>query len=152
MRSRAAGETYWPNPEPTLQAGRFQTSDLAELKDGQVYLRGRLSDQINVAGRKVSPATIEQALLEHQAVAECLVFGVPSADEDRTDLIVACIATSGEKNAEAFKQFLLARLPSWQVPREWRFVETLAANGRGKISRAEWRRRFLQGRLTPANR
>jgi len=146
VRSRAAGETYWPDAEPSLQAGCFQTSDLAELKDGQVYLRGRVSDQINVAGRKVSPTTIEQALLEHEAVGGCLVFGVPSADEDRTDLIVACVATTGEKNAEALKQFLLARLPGWQVPREWWFVESLAANGRGKISRAEWRRRFLQRR------
>jgi acyl-CoA synthetase (AMP-forming)/AMP-acid ligase II len=45
--------------------------------------------------------------------------------------------------AAELKQFLLARLPAWQVPREWRFVDSLAANERGKISRTEWRKKFL---------
>ena len=92
VTSRAVGETYWPEPDAALGGGRFQTSDLAELKDGWVYLRGRLSDQINVAGRKVSPASIERVLAQHGAVRECLVFGVPSDDADRTEVIVACVA------------------------------------------------------------
>ncbi len=71
VRSRAVAETYWPEPAESLGAGRFQTSDLAELNDGIVHLRGRLSDQINVAGRKVSPAAIEEALLKNPAVREC---------------------------------------------------------------------------------
>ena len=45
------------------------SADLAELKDGRVFLRGRLSDQINVAGRKVSPETVERVLLAHPAVS-----------------------------------------------------------------------------------
>src|ERR1035438_8132082 len=95
VRGGAVGETYWPDGDPTLAEGCFQTSDLAEFRDGQVFLRGRLSDQINIAGRKVSPATIERALREHRAVKDCLVFGVPSSDADRTDVIVACIVANG---------------------------------------------------------
>jgi acyl-CoA synthetase (AMP-forming)/AMP-acid ligase II len=144
VRSRAVGETYWPDSTEMLGGGCFQTSDLAEFKDGLVYLRGRLGDQINVAGRKVSPATIEQALRKHAAVVECLVFGAPSNDADRTDLIVACVATNGRNNPEELKQFLLSRLPGWQVPREWWFVDSLNANLRGKLPRAEWRRKFLE--------
>jgi len=146
VRSRAVGETYWPDAEESLSEGCFQTSDLAELKDGQVHLRGRLSDQINVAGRKIAPAAIEQALREHEAVKECLVFGVPSNDADRADLIVACVAIKGPIDAAELRQFLLAKLPGWQVPRAWWLVETLSVNRRGKISRAEWRRRYLQSR------
>jgi acyl-coenzyme A synthetase/AMP-(fatty) acid ligase len=142
--SRAAGETYWPDPEDTLGAGRFQTSDLAELKEGLIYLRGRLGDQINVAGRKVCPATIEGALLEHEAVSKCLVFSVPSDDAPRTDLIVACVATAAPVEAETLRQSLLRKLPAWQVPREWWFVESLAADARGKVSRAQWRMKFLE--------
>jgi acyl-CoA synthetase (AMP-forming)/AMP-acid ligase II len=141
VHSRAVGETYWPEKSPALGGGIFQTSDLAELKDGLVFLRGRLSDQINVAGRKVSPETIERALLAHPRVRECLVFGVPSRDVERTEIIVAVIvADAAEKK---LKQFLLQTLPAWQVPREWRFIESLSANARGKISRAEWKRRYL---------
>ena len=129
--------------QPSIpRPGGFHTSDLAELKDGPVYLRGRLGDQINVAGRKVSPETVERALLAHPQVRECLVFGAPSRDVERTEIIVAVIVADAVE--KELKQFLLQTLPAWQVPREWRFVESLSANARGKISRAEWRNKFLQ--------
>ena len=69
-----------PSPEPALAGGAFRTCDLAEIKHGELCLRGRTDDHINVAGRKVSPTIIEQALREHEAVAECVVFGVPSGN------------------------------------------------------------------------
>jgi long-chain acyl-CoA synthetase len=147
VRGSAVAETYWPDADATLAQGCFQTSDLAELRAGQVYLRGRVSDQINIAGRKVSPATIERALREHGAVKDCLVFGIPSSDADRTDVIVACVATDGPGDSADLKQFLLDRLPGWQVPREWWFVESLGANPRGKTPRAQWRRKYLGERF-----
>jgi long-chain acyl-CoA synthetase len=149
VHSQAVGETYWPERSDNLGGGTFQTSDFAHLEGGLVFLRGRSSDQINVAGRKVSPETIEFALRQHPAVGECLVFGVPSRDADRTELIVGCVAAVEPVAADQLKQFLLARLPAWQVPREWWWVDSLEANQRGKISRAEWRRRFLQRRPSP---
>lgn len=145
VRSAAVGETYWPEPAMVLRQGRFQTSDLAELKDGLVYLRGRLTDLINVAGRKVSPLAIELALGQHPAVGGCVVFGVPDRGGDRTDSIVACVLQKSPVTVGALRQFLLERIPAWQVPREWRFVDSLEVNHRGKISRAEWRERWLMG-------
>jgi acyl-CoA synthetase (AMP-forming)/AMP-acid ligase II len=146
VKSRAVGETYWPEPQPTLGAGRFQTSDLAELKDGLVFLRGRACDQINVAGRKVLPFTIEQVLAQHPAITACLVFGVTDQESDRTDLPVACVVAAAAVKVEDLRQFLLARLPAWQVPRDWWFVDSLSANHVGKVSRAEWRRRYVERR------
>jgi acyl-coenzyme A synthetase/AMP-(fatty) acid ligase len=140
VQSRAIGETYWPEKSDSLGCGIFQTSDLAELKDGSVFLRGRLSDQINVAGRKVSPETVERALLENPKVRECLVFGAPSRDANRAEIIVVVVVSSASE-AE-LKKFLSEKLPAWQVPREWKFVKSLSTNARGKISRAEWRRRL----------
>jgi len=149
VRSRAVGETYWPVPEPALADGIFRTCDLAELKHGELCLRGRTDDHINVAGRKVSPTIIEQALREHAAVAECVVFGVPSGTADRMDLIVACVAADRPSSKNELKQFLLQKLPGWQVPREWWFVESISSNGAGKPSRAQWRRDFLASRAKP---
>lgn len=143
VQSGAAGETYWPEPDPALGNGRFETSDLAELSEGRVLLRGRAGDQINVAGRKVLPETIEQALRTHPGVRECVVFGVPSPDAPRAEVIVACLAAEAGVGRETLRSFLLARLPEWCVPREWRFVPELATNARGKISRAEWRQWFV---------
>ena len=144
VRGPAVGQTYWPDPADTLGNGCFQTSDLAELKDGLVYYRGRCSDQINVAGRKVFPASIERALATHPAVRECLVFGLTGDDSNRTERIVACVVASSPVRTAELKQYLLEQLPAWQVPRQWCFVDSLAPNIRGKVSRAEWRKRFSE--------
>jgi len=146
VRSGAVAEGYWPEPHAVLGLGCYHTSDLAEITGGQVFLRGRVGDQINVAGRKVSPEEIERVLLKHPLVRDCLVFGVPSADEDRSEIIVVSVAAEATVSGETLKQFLLSRLPAWQVPREWCFVDSLPANQRGKLSRAEWRNRYLRER------
>jgi long-chain acyl-CoA synthetase len=143
VRSRAVAETYWPEKSNSLGGGVFQTTDLAELKDGFMFLRGRSDDLINVAGRKVSPETIERALLANPQVRECLVFGAPSRDAARLETIVAVVAASAGESE--LKEFLLHQLPAWQVPRDWCFVDSLSANARGKLSRAEWRRRWESG-------
>jgi acyl-CoA synthetase (AMP-forming)/AMP-acid ligase II len=54
------------------------------------------------------------------------------------------VAAKRHGTAGELKQFLLQKLPGWQVPREWWFVKSLDANTRGKVSRAEWRNKFLK--------
>ena len=151
VRSVAVAETYWPDPGPNLGLGCYRTSDLAELKNNQVFLRGRASDQINVAGRKISPEDIERVLLTHPQVRDCLVFGVPSADDGRSESIFACVVARSAVEAEMLKQFLLAQLPAWQVPRDWCFVDSLAANERGKLSRAAWREKVGPAAILSGN-
>jgi long-chain acyl-CoA synthetase len=149
--SQAVAQTYWPEPQGTLGQGRFKTSDLAELTEGLVFLRGRTGDQINVAGRKVSPETIEDVLRTYPGVRDCLVFGAPSGDAERGEMIVACVAAPPNVNGAALRQFLLATLPAWQVPREWVLLSALPVNHRGKLSRAEWRHRFTSGGAVSAS-
>jgi acyl-CoA synthetase (AMP-forming)/AMP-acid ligase II len=152
VRGAAVGQTYWPEPDSNLERGCYRSSDLAELTGGQVFLRGRLSDQINVAGRKVSPETIERVLLTHPSIRDCLVFGVTSADAGRSESIVASVVAHSSLTAEMLRQFLLPQLPAWQIPRDWWFVDSLAANERGKLPRAEWRKKYLEiKRAQPAN-
>jgi acyl-CoA synthetase (AMP-forming)/AMP-acid ligase II len=79
-------------------------------------------------------------------VDDCLVFGVPSGNADRVDQIVACISSSRVGVKDELKQFLLQKLPDWQVPREWWFVDSLKHNGHGRLSRAECRKSFLDYR------
>ncbi|MGO8696625.1 MAG: class I adenylate-forming enzyme family protein [Limisphaerales bacterium] len=142
VRGKAVGMRYWPHHSDSLGGGQFQSSDLAELKNGAVFLRGRLTDQINVAGRKVAPETIERALLLHPRVRECLVFGAPSPDAGRAETIVAVVVSDAAETE--LKQFLQETLPAWQLPRSWRFVQSLKTGPRGKISRTEWRRQFTE--------
>lgn len=144
IRSRAVAQTYWPEPESGLGGGCYRTSDLAEMSNGLVFLRGRANDQINVAGRKISPEAVEGVLRTHPEVADCLVFGAPSAEAGRSEMIVACVAARTPVSGEALRQFLLARIPGWQVPRDWWFVSELGANRRGKLSRQQWRQRYAE--------
>jgi long-chain acyl-CoA synthetase len=143
VRSRAVAQRYWPDPSPGLEGGVFRTNDLGEICDGLVYVRGRAGDQINVAGRKVAPEVIERVLAAHPDVRECLAFGIPSTDPQRGETIVACVA-GDLAGSESLKQFAMTRLAPWQVPREWWFVDSLTVNHRGKLSRAQWRMRYLE--------
>lgn len=138
------GESYWPDGDPTLANGMFQTADLGELGPEGILLRGRLGDVINVAGRKVAPDVVERALLEHPAVREALVLGLPCATAHRAETVAAVVAPGGCATETELRAFLLGRLPPWQVPRTWVFVEALPSNGRGKTSRREWRERLLE--------
>ena len=68
----------------------------------------------------------------------------PSADHMvgiLRETIVALVAS--DQPESELKQFLLERLPDWQVPRDWQLVDSLPSNGRGKLSRSECRRRWL---------
>jgi acyl-CoA synthetase (AMP-forming)/AMP-acid ligase II len=144
----AAG--YWPERSASLGRGVFRTSDLAEVQNGLIYFRGRACDRINVAGRKVAPEAIERVLAAHPQVKECLAFGVPSADSGRGEMIVACVAPRETLTVEALKKNTLERLPAWQVPREWWLVDALEANQRGKLSRSETRKAYLETRAIKA--
>jgi acyl-CoA synthetase (AMP-forming)/AMP-acid ligase II len=144
VRGASVGTSYWPQADDALADGTFRTTDLAELRDGDVFLRGRASDLINVAGRKLSPETVERVLATHPAVRACLVLGVPGNDDARSETVAAVVATAGETRVEDLRQFLLTKLPAWQVPREWRLVDSLEVNARGKLSRAEWRKRWTK--------
>ncbi len=143
VQSTAVGQTYWPTPQPDLDPPIFETSDLAELRKDEVFLRGRATDIINVAGRKVAPEIIESALRDHPAVFECLVFGLAEEGNERFETIVACVHLRDQADIGELARFLSGRLQNWQIPRQWWFTKELLVNQRGKLSRIEWRQRFL---------
>ena len=141
VRGPAVGKGYWPEPSDNLADGVFRTSDLAELIEDRVFLRGRAGDLINVAGRKLHPETVERALEQYPAVQRCVVFGVP--DADRSEKVVAIVRLKEEADVESLRQHLLRTLPAWQVPKDWWFTDELESDARGKLSRSQWRDRFL---------
>jgi long-chain acyl-CoA synthetase len=152
VQSAAVALSYWP-PErvasdagvPALTPGQFRTGDLAEDRGGTWHLLGRAADTMNLAGRKLHPAELEALLRVHPAVQECLVFSIPSADPARGEEIVATVAMQAAEAAafDSLPRWLGAQLPSWKCPRHWWQRPDLATTSRGKLPRAEWRRRFL---------
>jgi long-chain acyl-CoA synthetase len=137
-------EGYLGSHDVNLAEGRFTTSDLADLRGGSVHIRGRISDAINIAGRKLNPADVEAALLAHPEVRHAVVFGAPSSDAARCEEIVACVNSSNaEATANKLLEWLSHRLPLWQVPRKFWFCHELQPDCRGKTPRRVWRERWI---------
>ena len=145
------GEGYWPCGEDALRDGRFTTSDLVELRERAVFMRGRVSDSINIAGRKLNPSDVEAVLLSCSAVRHCVVFGVPSADASRCEEAVACVNVRREATERELRDIAASRLASWQVPRQFWFCDTLEPDARGKFSRAVWRQKWRETQAPDAH-
>ncbi|CAN5162463.1 hypothetical protein BH23VER1_BH23VER1_16610 [soil metagenome] len=144
IRGPAVGDTYWPRADGRLADGVFRTTDRATIGPGhEVTLLGRAGDTMNVAGRKVEPGTVEAVIDAHPGVATCVVFGLPSRDPGRSNLIVACLRLRDSSDLESVRQRCAARLPPWQVPRRWVLVPDLRPDDRGKVSRRFWREKLL---------
>ena len=141
VRSAAVGDGYFPEPEPgKLGDGSFLPDDLITIGETGVRIVGRLSDVINVAGKKVNPAEVETHLLSHAGVRQAVVFGRASAL--RNQEVVACVVAGEETNEAALQEYCRTRLSGWQVPKRIFLLESLPTNERGKISRRELAEQF----------
>jgi long-chain acyl-CoA synthetase len=144
VQSPAVAHSYFPTPAPALQHPTFQSADLVSIdSDGLLRIRGRASDLINVAGRKVAPETIEQALLAHPAIRDCLVLGLPD-DNTRGESIAVVYDVRSPVTEAELRAFLHRTLPAWQLPRRWWLRPDLGVDHRGKRSRTAWRTLLLK--------
>ena len=143
VRSAAVGDGYFPHAEPeNLGDGFFVPDDLVTISDAGVRLVGRVSDLINVAGKKVNPAEVEAHLLSHTAVRQAVVFG--RASPLRNQEVVACVVAGGKTSEAELLKFCRARLSGWQVPKRIYLLGALPENERGKISRRALARHFAR--------
>jgi acyl-coenzyme A synthetase/AMP-(fatty) acid ligase len=107
-----------------LGCGIYQTRDLGFLDPaGRLHLTGTLGGAINVAGRKISPAKVEAALLSTGLVRSVKVFGTPSSDPERHEEISATVELTPGTPLDALKQAATAVLQNWEMPRHWRTTE-----------------------------
>jgi acyl-CoA synthetase (AMP-forming)/AMP-acid ligase II len=141
IQSPAAGDGYFPEPdEEKLGRGFFSPDDLLRRADGGFRIVGRVSDVINVAGKKVNPAEVEAELLRFAGVRGAVVFGRESVL--RNEEVAACVAAGAEVREADLLEFCQQRLSGWQVPKRIFFVEEIPVNERGKVSRRELAQRF----------
>jgi acetyl-CoA synthetase/medium-chain acyl-CoA synthetase len=140
-------QEYWNNPAEN--AARFKgdwylTGDVAQRdEDGYFWFVGRADDVIKSSGYRIGPFEVESALIEHPAVLEAAVVGVP--DETRGQLVKAFIVLcKTARPSEALKQELqdhCKRVTApYKYPREIEFVEELPKTISGKIRRVQLRK------------
>jgi acyl-CoA synthetase (AMP-forming)/AMP-acid ligase II len=143
VRSAAAGDAYFPDQdEQKLGRGVFVPDDLLTREGAGFKIVGRVSDVINVAGKKVNPAEIEETLRRFPGVQQAIVFGRPAAAGLRNEEVAACVVGAAALNESDLLAFCRKDLSAWQVPKRIFVVDSIPANERGKISRKDLARRF----------
>jgi len=134
VASAAVAESYLPEPEPRLGCGRFTTGDLAAWKDGELQLRGRVDDLINIKGKKIDPREVEAVLARLPGVEEAAVLSVPLAGgEPVLRAVVAC--RSRGLSQQDVLAWCRAHLAPHKVPRSLVLVSALPRTERGKLDR-----------------
>jgi fatty-acyl-CoA synthase len=139
---------YYKDPEATAQASRFgwhHTGDVGYLDDdGYLFIVDRLKDMIITGGFNVYSAEVEQALMQHPAVRDCAVIGLP--DEkwgERVEAVVELkpgVATS-ESELIAFTK---ERIGSVKAPKQIEIWGELPRSKVGKVLKTEVRAELLQ--------
>jgi O-succinylbenzoic acid--CoA ligase len=129
---------YWRDPEATQRAmtedGWFRTGDIGRISaDGVVTVLDRRSDLVVTGGENVYPAEVEAVLLEHPAVREAAVAGVP--DPEWGHLVAAWVVSERPLDWAELEQFCRERLAGFKVPRRWFRVDRLPRTASGKVQR-----------------
>jgi acyl-coenzyme A synthetase/AMP-(fatty) acid ligase len=133
----AAG--YLPEPDGSLAGGRFRASDLGAWAGGELALRGRIDDLVNVKGKKVNPREVEAVLARLHGVVEVAVLGVPhpATGSETLRAVVAC--SRGRLNREEIVGWCREHLSGHKVPRSVILVDRLPRTARGKLDQAALR-------------
>ena len=132
---------YWGREEATAESikdGWFHSGDLAKVdEDGYFFIVDRKKDLIIRGGYNVYPREVEEALYEHEAVAEVAVVGIP--DDSLGEEIGAAVALKPGQDVseEELQAFAKERLASYKYPRAVWIVKELPKGPTGKILRRE---------------
>jgi len=146
---------YLNQPTPAIADGWYRTGDSVELEpDGAISFIGRADDVITSSGYRIGPFEVESVLIEHPAVLESAVIGVP--EPERTEIVKAFVvlAPDFEPNQalrEHLQHHVRQRLSAHAYPREIDFVQDLPKTPSGKLQRFVLRKAEIEKiRLAPA--
>ncbi|MFD9939906.1 AMP-binding protein [Nonomuraea sp. NPDC059023] len=139
---------YRKDPAKTAASMRgewYAPGDIGYLdEDGFLFLCDRRTDLIVSGGVNIYPAEIEAAILEHPAVADVAVIGVP--DEEWGHNVVALVQPHAPITADALLTHLEPRLARFKHPKVIEFRERLPRTPTGKLSRSKVREEYLAAR------
>ena len=150
MEPRPAGimMEYYRDPEKTANAiydGWYHTGDTAWVdEDGYFWYVGRNDDVIKSSGYRIGPFEIESELLEHEAVRECAVTGVPDPVRGfavKATVVLADGFTGSDELTRELQAWVKHRTAPYKYPRIVEYVDALPKTGNGKIRRVAIRQK-----------
>ena len=130
---------YEANPEANAKAfsnGWFRTGDQGLLdEEGYLRLTGRLKELINRGGEKISPLEVDEILMDHPAVQQCVTFAAPH-DKLGEEVAAAVVLREGKTCTEReLRDFASVRLADYKVPRKIIFLAEIPKGATGKLQR-----------------
>ncbi len=141
---------FWQRPdldEQRLSNGWLRTGDLGRVEaDGYFYLADRKEDMIITGGFNVYPTEVENALMAHEAVAECGVYSVPDSKWGEAINASVVLRSGYEISPEDLQVFAKSRLARFKAPKIIRIVDELPKTPVGKILRRKLREPYWQGK------
>ena len=130
---------YENNPKANGEAfvnGWFRTGDQGVMDaEGYVTITGRLKEIINRGGEKISPREVDEVLLDHPAVQQCVTFALPHdklGEEVAAAVVLREGAQAGEKD---LREFAARRLADFKVPRKILILPEIPKGATGKTQR-----------------
>jgi fatty-acyl-CoA synthase len=149
---------YWQRPEETAAAftadGWFRTGDLARRdSDGFFTLVDRLKDMFISGGENIYPAEVEQVLLDHPAVTDAAVIGMPDPQWGEVGCAFVVVAGPAIDLAETLAAHCGASLARYKIPKRFLAVDALPRTASGKLLKQELRAsaRAEAGTVAPAS-
>jgi acyl-CoA synthetase (AMP-forming)/AMP-acid ligase II len=137
---------YYRDPEATAAAsehGWHHTGDVGYLdEDGYLFIVDRLKDMIITGGFNVYSAEVEQALMQHPAVRDCAVVGLP--DEKWGERVTAVIEPSADVQPDELVAFVKARIGSVKAPKQVELWQELPRSRLGKVLKGDVRSELLR--------
>lgn len=128
---------YWNDAEATaagFRDGWYCTGDIAVVEDGYYRILGRSSiDIIKSGGYKLSALEIEGVLLDHEAIREAAVIGLP--DDTWGEAVAAAVTLKDGASLDlaGLKQWCAERMSSYRIPRRLKVMDELPRNAMGKV-------------------
>ncbi|OBK51645.1 long-chain-fatty-acid--CoA ligase [Mycobacterium sp. 1081908.1] len=149
VRSNQNMTGYLNRPEATAETitddDWVRTGDIGRLDaDGYVYIEDRLKDMIITGGENVYGPEVESVLIEHPAVADAAIIGVP--DDFWGESVKAIVVATEDVDANDIIEFCRRHLAGYKCPRTVDFVPSLPRNPSGKILKTALREPYWQGR------
>ncbi len=147
-RSDLVMKGYWRNPKATketLKHGWLKTGDMGYMdENGYLYIKDRSKDMVISGGENIYPREIEEVLIQHPAVREVSVIGVPDPKWGEVLKAVVALVTGESATQEELISFCKDNIASYKKPKSIDFVDELPKSNYGKILKRELRAKYIQ--------